>query len=115
MGKLIGIAMIVMGLSSLVGCGRGETETCSICRGSGRSPSGSACRFCNGRGYKEISSYESNRRAQAEDNLRCRESGEAPLSNSEWWWGTTGKATIELVIMGAAYWLIEGRKREKTN
>jgi hypothetical protein len=74
--------------AAATGCGDSPPrprEACSLCRGTGRSSGGPACTFCVGRGYRELSQYEVDRRRQAEANLRARESGTALGAGRSWW------------------------------
>lgn len=106
------IALVALTLS--VGCDRssGQRETCSPCRGSGRASSGPACLSCSGRGYREVSRSEVDRRARAETNLRRRGSGEEPVSDADWWWETGGKGLVGFVVGGLALYFLTGQHRK---
>jgi hypothetical protein len=103
-------AALVAALSS-VGCDSGQRETCRMCGGDGRSASGSACTFCTGRGYRELSKSEVDRRRHAEENLRRKSGGDEALSNTGWWWETTGKGLAGFLAFGLVMYLLSGQYR----
>src|SRR5262245_10702682 len=107
------ILLVAVGLAALssAGCGgsSGQRETCSLCRGSGRTSSGAACTLCMGRGHRELSQYEIDRRKQAEENLRKKEAGE-----EDGWWDTWGRkaggyAAAALILL---YLACRGSRRD---
>src|SRR5436190_6629485 len=71
----------------LAGCGGNKpTATCEACGGSGKLWSGQPCSRCYGRGYREVESWEVQRKQHQTENWDRVARGERPLSESESWW-----------------------------
>lgn len=117
MARIVALVAPILILVFATACDRktGQTQTCSSCNGSGRAKSGSACSVCSGRGYRDVTASEVSRRKLGEENLRRRENGEAPLSDSAWWWETAGKGLAGLAVVAVVVHLLQRSSRPRSN